>query len=130
MLEIDSSDYVNGGVLSQADDDGVLHPVAFYSKNLLPAEYNYEIYDKELLAIVRCLEYWRPELESTDIPVQIFTDYKSLEYFIQIKELTRRQARWAEKLADFNFKIMYRSGKSNGKADALTRMPNLVPADE
>ena len=129
VLETDSSDYVNGGVLSQADDDGVLHPVAFYSKNLLPAECNYEIYDKELLAIVRCLEHWRPELESTDIPVQIFTDHKSLEYFMQTKELTRRQARWAEKLADFNFKIMYRSGKSNGKADALTRMPNSVPAD-
>lgn len=129
VLETDSSDFVNGGVLSQADDDGVLHPVAFYSKNLLPAECNYEIYDKELLAIVRCLEHWRPELESTDIPIQIFTDHKSLEYFMQTKELTRRQARWAEKLADFNFKIMYRSGKSNGKADALTRMPNSVPTD-
>ena len=57
VLETDSSDYVNGGVLSQADDDGVLHPVAFYSKNLLPAECNYEIYGKELLAIVRCLEH-------------------------------------------------------------------------
>ena len=82
VLETDSSDYVNGSVLSQADDNGVLHPVVFYSKNLLPAEYNYEIYNKELLIIVRCLEHWRPELELTDIPVQIFTDYKSLEYFI------------------------------------------------
>ena len=51
-LEADSSDYVNGGILSQKDDDGVLHPVAFYSKNLLPAECNYKIYDKELLAII------------------------------------------------------------------------------
>ena len=57
VLEIDSSDYVNGSVLSQADDDGVLYLVIFYSKNLLPAEYNYKIYDKELLIIVRCLEY-------------------------------------------------------------------------
>ena len=130
VLETDSSDYVNGGVLSQADDEGVLHPVAFYSKNMVPAECNYEIYDKELLAIVRCLEHWRPELESTDIPVQIFTDHKSLEYFMQTKELTRRQARWAEKLAEYNFKIMYRTGKSNGKADALTRMPNSIPTDK
>lgn len=129
ILETDSSDYVNDGVLSQADDDGVLHPVAFYSKNLLPAECNYDIYDKELLAIVRCLEHWRPELELTDIPIQIFSDHRSLEYFMQTKELTRRQARWAEKLADFNFKIRYRDGKSNRKADALTRLPNSIPTD-
>ena len=93
VLEINSSDYVNEGVLSQENDDGILHPIAFYSKNLLPAECNYDIYDKELLAIVRCLEHWRPELESTDVPVLIFTDHKSLEYFMHTKELTRCQAR-------------------------------------
>lgn len=127
ILETDSSDYVNGGILSQLDNNGVLHPVAFYSKNLLPAECNYEIYDKELLAIIRCLENWRPELESTELPVRIFTDHKSLEYFMESKELTRRQARWSEKLADFNFKITYRPGKQNDKADALTRMPGSTP---
>ncbi len=107
--------------MSKKNDDGILHPIAFFSQNLLPAECNYEIYDKELLAIVRFLEHWRLELESTDVSVQIFTDHKSLEYFMHTKELTRCQARWAEKLADNNFKIRYQSGKSNGKADALTR---------
>ena len=57
ILEADSSDHVNGGVLSQYDDDGVLHPVAFYSKNLNPAECNYKIYNKELLTIIRYLKY-------------------------------------------------------------------------
>ena len=57
ILETDSSDYVNGGVLSQYDDEGILHPVTFYSKNMIPAECNYEIYDKELLAIIRCLKH-------------------------------------------------------------------------
>jgi len=127
VLETDSSDYVNGGVLSQYDDEGNLHPVAFYSKNLLPAECNYEIYDKELLAIVRCLERWRPDLEATDIPIEVFTDHKNLEYFMTSKELTRRQARWAEKLSEFNFKIIYQSGTRNAKADALTRKPGDSP---
>ena len=56
-LETDSSNYINSGVLSQKDDDGVLHPVTFYSKNLLPAECNYEIYNKELLAIIHCFKH-------------------------------------------------------------------------
>jgi hypothetical protein len=93
ILETDSSDYVNGGVLSQYGDDGILYPVAFYSNNMAPAECNYEIYDKELLAIIRCLEHWRPELESIDIPIKTFTDHKNLEYFMTTKELTRCQAR-------------------------------------
>jgi len=55
-VETDSSDYVASGILSQKDDEGILHPVAFFSKKLVPAECNYEIYDKELLAIIRCFE--------------------------------------------------------------------------
>ncbi len=124
ILETDSSNYVNGEVLSQYDDEGILHPVAFYSKNMVPAECNYEIYDKELLAIIRCLKHWRPELECTDISVKIFTDHLNLKYFMTIKKLTRRQARWAEKLSEYNFKIIYQPGKQNLKADALIRMPD------
>jgi hypothetical protein len=121
-VEADSSDYVQGGVLSQMKE-GVLHPVAFFSKKLLLAKCNYEIYDKELLAIVNCLEHWRPELEGTDLPIQILTNHKALEYFMTLKKLTRRQARWALTLANYNFQIAYRPGKANGKADALTRKP-------
>jgi hypothetical protein len=110
--------------------EGVLHPVAFFSKKLLPAECNYEIYDKELLAIVNCLEHWRPELEGTDLPIQILTDHKALEYFMTSKKLTRRQARWALTLANYNFQIAYRPGKANGKADALTRKPGDRPAGD
>ena len=56
LVKTDASDYVLAGILSQRDDQGLLHPVAFFSKKHLPAECNYEIYDKELLAIVRCFE--------------------------------------------------------------------------
>jgi hypothetical protein len=55
-VETDTSDYVSAGVLSQYDDEGILHPVAFLSKKHSPAECNYEIYDKELMAIVRAFK--------------------------------------------------------------------------
>ena len=64
---------------------------------MIPAECNYHIYDKELLAIIRCfehwrpeLEHWRPELEHTDLPIQIFTDHQALKTFMENKQLTRR----------------------------------------
>jgi hypothetical protein len=126
-VECDASDYVTAGLMSQMDDEGVLHPVAFFSRKMTPAECNYEIYDKELLAIIRCFEEWRPDLEGTDLPIQVLTDHKSLEYFMTTKRLTRRQARWAEFLADYNFQITYRPGKDNQKADALTRRPGDRP---
>ena len=126
-MEADSSDYVIGGIFLQYDDDGALHPVAFYSKNLTPTECNYQIYDKELLAIIRCLEHWRPELECTEIPVKIFTDHKGLMYFAEGRDLSRRQARYLDILSEFNIKIMYRSGPQNVKVDALTRMTGSKP---
>ena len=64
IIETDAPDYVSAGVLSQRDDEGVLHPVAYYSKNHSPAECNYDIYDKELMAIIKALEEWRPECEA------------------------------------------------------------------
>ena len=97
---------------------------------MCPAECNYQIYDKELLAIIRCFEEWRPELEGTELPVQVFTNHKALEWFITTKRLTRRQARWAELLSQYNFQIVYRTGKSNSKADALTRRPGDIPSDD
>jgi transposase InsO family protein len=129
VLETDASDYVSAGVLSQYDDAGVLHPVAFFSKKHSITECNYEIYDKELLAIVRCFEEWRPELEGTPSPVAVITDHKNLEYFMSTKLLNRRQARWSEFLSRFNFKIQYRPGREGGKPDALTRRSEDLPKE-
>jgi hypothetical protein len=81
IIESDASDYVSAGVLSQRDDEGVLHPVAYYSKKHSPAECNYDIYDKELMAIIKALEEWRPECEGATYPLQLITDHKNIEYF-------------------------------------------------
>ena len=121
ILKIDSSDYVNEKVLSQYDDENNLHSVIFYNWNLLFAECNYEIYNKKLLIIVRCLKHWRFDLKTTEIFIEIFIDYKNLKYFMTNKELTRRQARWAEKLSEYNFKIIYQSEIKNVKINVFIR---------
>ena len=90
ILETDSSNYVNDGILSQYDDEGVLHPVIFYNKNLTPIECNYQIYDKKLLAIIRYLKHWRPKLKCINISIKIFTDHKDLMYFAEERDLSRR----------------------------------------
>ncbi len=127
ILEIDSFDYVNDEVLFQYDDEDVLHSIVFYSKNMSSAECNYEIYDKELLIIIWAFEHWRLELKLIDISIKMFIDHQALTSLMKDKKLSRWQMRWVQKLADFNFKIMYRSDKQNIKIDALTRRADFVP---
>ncbi len=129
ILEIDSFNYVNDEVLSQYDDEDVLHSIVFYSKNMSSAECNYKIYDKELLIIIWAFEHWRFELKLTDISIKMFIDHQALILLIKDKELSRRQMRWVQKLAEFNFKIMYWSDKQNIKIDALTRQADFVLRD-
>jgi hypothetical protein len=71
------------------------------------AECNYPIHDKELLAIVQAFEEYRAELEGLANPTQVYSDYKALEYFMTTKNLSARQARWAELLSQYHFKIIY-----------------------
>jgi len=122
QVEADSSDFTTGAVLSQQSTvDGKWHPVAFYSKSLFSVEWNYEIYNKEMLAIIRVLEEWRHFLEGATHPVEIWTDHKNLEYFMMAKKLNRRQARWSLHLARFDFLLHHCSGCTMGKLDALSR---------
>lgn len=120
-LETDSSDGVLAAVHSQKGPDEAWHPVGYFSKTMAPAEINYEIHDKEMLAIVRAFGHWRAELQGSPHKIEVFTDHKALEWFMSTKKLNGRQARWAEFLADFNFEIKYRPGLKNFLADALTR---------
>ena len=129
IIETDASDYVSAGVLSQYGKEGILHPVAFFSTKHSPAECNYEIYDKELMAIIRAFEHWRAELQSVENPIQVLSDHKNLEYFMTSKLLNRRQDRWAEFLSRFNFKVTYRPGKQGGKPDSLTRRSGDLPEE-
>ena len=120
-VETDASDGVVAGVLSQNQPNGSWCPVAFFSKVLSGSELNWEIHDKELYAIVVAFDKWRSELASAHSQVQVYSDHRSLEYFMTTKVLNARQVRWAEQLASFNFCIRYTPGKDNARADILSR---------
>ena len=113
-VEMDASDFATGGVLSMKYEDEKQRPVAYISKLLNKAKRNYKIHNKEMLAIIRCLEVWRHFLEGVKDWFEIQTDHKNLEYFIKAQKLNRRQARQALYLSRFNFALKHVAGKSMG----------------
>jgi hypothetical protein len=131
-IESDSSNFVNVEILSQMRKNDELHSITFFSKNLVSTKCNYEIYDKELLIIIKCFEQWRLKLMSTklDVSMKVLTDHKNLEYFMFIKQFNQRQSRWAQFFIDFNFVIIYLSEKFNEKADALTKRTKNISNKE
>ena len=119
MVETDASNYVFKGILSQYNEDGVLHSVAYFSKKHNSAKCNYEIYDKELMIIIHAFKKWCPEFEGFISSVKVITNYKNLKYFMSIKQLSCHQACWSEFLSHFNYHITYHSDKAEDKSDAL-----------
>jgi hypothetical protein len=99
VLETDVLDYALGARLTQKKEDRTSRLVAFWSRKIIPAELNYNVHDKELLAIVLVFQVWRVYLEGAKHTVTVRTDYKNLIFFTITKVLTRRQARWAKTLA-------------------------------
>ncbi|KAH9267457.1 hypothetical protein BASA83_009997 [Batrachochytrium salamandrivorans] len=130
ILETDASDYAISGILSQYDENEVLRPIAFYARQMNSAERNYEIYDKELLAVVESFKHWRHFLQGGLHAVTVLCDHKNLEYFMSTKKLTRRQARWSLDLSEYDFTITHRSGKLNGRADPLSRRHDYKGEDD
>ncbi|EEB88901.1 hypothetical protein MPER_13072, partial [Moniliophthora perniciosa FA553] len=128
-LEVDASGYATGGVILQQLEDGLWHPVAYRSESMAPAERNYEIYDREMLAIIRALEDWRHYLEGLPESFEIITDHRNLEYWRTAQDLSRRQARWSLWLSRFDFRLTHKPGKTNTQADPLSRFPVLQVTD-
>ncbi len=96
--------------------------MCLFSHKLSPAEKNYDIGNRELLAIKLALEEWRHWLEGAQEPFIVLTDHKNLEYLREAKRLNPRQARWDLFFTRFHFSISYRPGSRNLKADALSRL--------
>ena len=119
VIEADASDYVSENILSQYNEDEVLHLVTYFLKKHNSTECNYEIYNKKLKVIVYAFEEWHSELEGSTSSIKVITDHKNLKYFMFIKQFSHHQACWNEFLSCFNYHIIYHSGKAESKSDAL-----------
>jgi hypothetical protein len=125
IIHADSSDFALGGTLLQ-EFCGALHPVAFHSRKLNPAERNYTVGERELLAIHDSVRLWSHYIAGTSTAVH--TDHKGLETFFSQTPLSGRKARWLELLQQHNVKFVYIKGDSNVVADALSRRPDHILA--
>jgi hypothetical protein len=124
-LETDASDFAIGACLLQLGDDGKLHPVAFYSRKLKDAEWNYPVHEKELLSIKEALRTWGCYLDNGR-EVTVLTDHESLKYMNTIKRPSKRLARWIDEFQEWNLKIKYRRGSEAVVPDALSRRPDYM----
>src|SRR5947209_6470903 len=122
-VETDASDYALGAVLTQQQEDEEWRPVFYHSRKFSGAELNYDTFNKELMGIVDSLEQWEANL--IGLKFEVWTDHQNLTTFTTTKKLNRRQVRWAEMMAAFDFKIYHRPGTLNGAADALSRKSEL-----
>ena len=129
-VEADASNFATGGVLSVKCKDDLWQPVAFISKALNETERNYEIHNKEMLGVIRCLEVWRHFLEGARVKFEIWTDHKNLEYFMTSQNLNRRQAKWALYLSRFDLTLKHVPGSKMGKADGLSRRSDWEKGQE
>ena len=127
---MDASNYAIGAVLIQRDDKNIAHPVAFFSRTLNEAQRNYDIYNRELLALVETCRHWRQYLHQPAHTVEIHTDHANLLYWKNPGEHNRRVARWHAELMEYDFKLSHLAGKKNGRADALSRWPDYDTGEE
>ena len=129
IIESDASKWASGAVIRQQGHDGDWHPCGYISQAFDTTQRNYEIYDRELLAIVLALETWRHYLQGTPFPTVILSDHKNLTFFRTARKLNRRQARWSLFLSEFDLKLVHTPGSKMIQSDALSRRPDHVLED-
>ena len=127
-VQTDASKLGTGAVLLQKDDTGVSHPCAYLSQALVGAEQNYQVYDLELLAVIRALKVWRPYLVSPTEPTVFYTDHQNITYFRQLQDLTACQMCWHSILQEYPIRFTHISGHKNSAPDLLSRMAHFVPS--
>ena len=136
FVSTDASAYGVGAVLSQEGElnprtkKPTQHPIAYYSATFTPTERNYDIYERELLAVLKALEHWRPHVAATDVPVTILTDHANLTFWKIPRKVNRRVARWFATLQDYNLVFKHVPGKLHTAPDMLLRPPGANHGEE
>ena len=118
ILQTDASGRAIGAVLSQVGEDGEEHPIAYYSRKLLPCEEKYSTIEKECIAIILDVQTFRVYLLGRSFTIQ--TDHRSLEWLDCLKENNSRLSCWSLALQPYQYSVQYQTGKENGNADALS----------
>ncbi|GAA5993888.1 hypothetical protein JCM11641_000193, partial [Rhodosporidiobolus odoratus] len=124
----DASKVGVGAVLLQGPDWRTAYPCSYYSRQYIPAERNYPTHEQELLAVVVALKAWRIELLGESFSV--LTDHETLKHSHTQPDLSKRQARWSEVLADYDYETIYVPGEKNTVADGLSRYPFQMDKSE
>ena len=120
-LAVDASDVGAGSVLLQVDDNGVDHPVCYYSKKFNKHQRNYSTVEKECLSLILALQHFEVYLASSVAPIVIFTDHNPLTFIHKMKNKNQRLLRWSLMLQEHNLDIRHIQGKDNIIPDALSR---------
>lgn len=120
-MDVDASANGAGAVLLQDDENGVEHPVGYFSKKFLKHQLNYSTIEKEALALLMALQHFEVYIGSSSLPVIVFTDHNPLVFLSRMKNSNQRIMRWSLFVQDFYLEIRYKKGKDNVLADALSR---------
>ena len=127
-ISTDASKHTSGGVLLQKDINSDWHPCAYLSQTFGLTEHNYDIYDQELLVVMRALDAWCHYPLGSPTSVQVFMDEKNLTYFHQPCNLNCHQAQWLLDLSEFDLYFEHVPGKDPSTPNALSCQPNHIPA--
>ncbi|SRR6266702_2762009 len=119
-MEVDASAIAIGAILNQKGEDHKIHPVAYYSKSFSATERNYDVYDRELLTVVKSLRQWRTYLVGSPHRITIYMDHSNLQYWKEPRKINRRVAREFQELSEYDFVLKHIPGTNNTRADALS----------
>ena len=119
-LEVDASQYALGAILYQRNDGGKLQAVGYYPQTLNLAECNYDVYDWELLAVIRTLTYWRHLLLGAKHQVVVWTDHNNLTFYRHPQTISSRVACYIPRMAEYDLVLKHKPGTLN-RADYLSR---------